>query len=292
MHVAAQQYTNTHMTISKCPQGWVYRSCNLLWIYTPTCTCEFSMFRKVDSAAASFSRSHRYYVSACTVCVSIATLWVYHCAGIILPTTGQREVASEGGRVTSEVGWVNPHSECWGCPVNELLIKHILIREDEFSIHSPAGCGNSVPGLSIHPLHHIRVVADEVNSAVVTGSGVVGGEEHSLGSTWRDNNKPVRSRHELQNVCWEDCMTSIQVGNRAREGNTYWSAHSCMMCMCTCVCLHVHVYTHVCVCIYMNVWVHRMCMCGECRQIGMYVYWPHHQITHTNPHTHALFTVH
>ena len=48
--------------------------------------------------------------------------------------------------------------------------------EDAFSIHSPAGCGNKVPGLSIPPLHQIRVVADEVNSAVVTGSGVVGGE--------------------------------------------------------------------------------------------------------------------
>ena len=63
------------------------------------------------------------------------------------------------------------------------LIKHIFSSEDELSIHSPVGCGNSVPGLSIHPLHHMRVVADEVNSVVVTGSGVVGGEEHSLGST-------------------------------------------------------------------------------------------------------------
>ena len=110
-------------------------------------------------------------------------MWDHHCAGTVLSSTPQGQEASEGDRVTSEDGWVNPHSESCNSLVYNLLIKHILIREEDFSIHSPVGYGNNVPGLSIHPLHHIRVVADEVNSVVVTGSGVVGGEEHPLGGT-------------------------------------------------------------------------------------------------------------
>ena len=89
----------------------------------------------------------------------------------------------KGDRVTSEDGWVNPQSESVGCLVYNALIKYILIREDKYTIHSVAGYCSSVPWYSIHSLHHIRVVADEVNSVTKTGSGVVGGEEHSLGST-------------------------------------------------------------------------------------------------------------
>ena len=51
------------------------------------------------------------------------------------------------------------------------------------SIHSQGGYTISVPRLFIHPLHHIRVVADEVNSVTKTRGGVGGVEEHSLGST-------------------------------------------------------------------------------------------------------------
>ena len=65
----------------------------------------------------------------------------------------------------------------------EAIYKHDLMGSHDLSIYSPGGSGISVPRLSIHPFHHIRVVADEVNSVVVTGSEVVGGEEHSLGST-------------------------------------------------------------------------------------------------------------
>ena len=76
-------------------------------------------------------------------------------------------------------------------------MKHILIEEEALSIYSPIGYRRCILELSIHPLHHIRVVADEVNSVVVTGSGIAGGEEHSLGSTCENCTKKIISMKSI-----------------------------------------------------------------------------------------------
>ena len=48
-------------------------------------------------------------------------------------------------------------------------------------------------------------------------------------------------------------MTSIQVGNRAREGNTCWSAHSCMTCMtCMYMCVLTCVHAYTCMCVHLH----------------------------------------
>ena len=192
MHTHARTHAHTHTLACTSFNAIIHAYCSWSHNSIPLnpCGADACIRRNVRGCVlyVQLTLEYMYHTThrdmCCTCRCEEHTLWVHHCAGTVLPSTPQGQEASEGDRVTSEVGWVNPHSESWGCLVNRSLIKYSLIREKEFSIHSPAGCGNSVPRLSIHPLHHIRVVADEVNSVVVTGSGVVGGEEHSLGSTW------------------------------------------------------------------------------------------------------------
>ena len=105
----------------------------------------------------------------------VLTLWVYRCGCTdnISSCIVSHSVASERDRVTSEIGWINPHFESWGGLIYNHSLKQRLNRKKAFFVPFPVGS-------LIWKYVRVRVVTEEINCVIVTGGGIVGREGQKL----------------------------------------------------------------------------------------------------------------